>query len=170
MEHLLDFDRLNRWLTLIANFGVLVGLLLLVFEIRQNSDVMQAQMAQARADNRIEKYRDQVHSAYWPAIGIKRDAAKSPEEWIDSLTPEEHQRVRSHLLLELNDLRNQYYQHQKGYLDQTMFDTSTESQAMGLMQIITYMGDLRPSDPEFVEYLNSIARKYNLPIYDSTKK
>ena len=110
----MDSDRLNRWLTLIANVGVLVGLLLLVFEIRQNTDVMQAQMAQARADNRMEKYRDQIDSDYWPAIGVKRDSAKSPKEWIDSLTAEEHQRVLSHTLLELNDLRIQYYLHKQG--------------------------------------------------------
>ena len=163
----MDSERLNRWLTLVANFGVLVGLILLVFEIRQNTDVMQAQMAQARADNRLEKYRDQIHSDYWPNIGIKRDAAESPKEWIDSLTAEEYQRVLSHTLFELNDLRIQYYLYREGYLDQTMFETSTESQAMGLMQLITHMGNLRPSDPEFLAYLNTVARKHNIPTFES---
>ena len=35
-------DRLNRWLTLIANLGVLMGILILAFEIRQNTLALQA--------------------------------------------------------------------------------------------------------------------------------
>lgn len=37
----MDFDRLNRWLLLIANLGVLVGVLLLAVEIRQNQSIME---------------------------------------------------------------------------------------------------------------------------------
>ena len=32
----MDFDRLNRWMTLAANVGVLAGIVFLAFEIRQN--------------------------------------------------------------------------------------------------------------------------------------
>ena len=39
----MDADRLNRWLTLGANIGVLLGIALLVVELRQNQDVMRAQ-------------------------------------------------------------------------------------------------------------------------------
>ena len=37
-------DRLTRWLTLGANLGVLVGLILLIFELAQNRDMMRAQV------------------------------------------------------------------------------------------------------------------------------
>lgn len=37
-------DRLTRWLTIGANLGVLVGLILLVFELAQNRDMMRAQV------------------------------------------------------------------------------------------------------------------------------
>ncbi len=161
----MDSDRVNRWLTLVANFGVLIGLLLLVFEIRQNTDMMNAQMAQARADNRLENYRDQMHSDYWPAINVKGAAANSTKEWLDSLTPEEFQRVRSHTIYEINDLRTQYYLYQKGYLDQRLLDTSVEAQAMRLMRRLPHMGDLQLVDAEFIEYLNTVARKYNFPTY-----
>ena len=36
-------DKVNRWLTLGANIGVLIGLALVAFEIRQNSDLMRLQ-------------------------------------------------------------------------------------------------------------------------------
>jgi hypothetical protein len=162
-----DSDRVNRWLTLFANFGVLVGLLLLVFEIRQNTDMMKAQMAQARADNRLENYRDMTHSDYWPAISVKGAAANSTEEWLDSLTSEEYQRVRSQTLYEINDLRTQYYLYQNGYLDQRLLDTSVDAQAMRLMRRLSYLGDLQLTDSDFIEYLNTVARKYDLPTYQS---
>jgi hypothetical protein len=41
--HRMNPDSLNRWLTLGANVGVLVGLLLLVFELNQNRDMIRAQ-------------------------------------------------------------------------------------------------------------------------------
>jgi hypothetical protein len=37
-------DRLTRWLTVGANLGVLIGLLLLVAELAQNRDLMRAQI------------------------------------------------------------------------------------------------------------------------------
>ncbi|MGB5344569.1 MAG: hypothetical protein WBN23_00240 [Woeseia sp.] len=39
----MNADKMNRWLTLGANFGVLVGLLLLVLELNQNREMMRAQ-------------------------------------------------------------------------------------------------------------------------------
>ena len=42
----MDTDRLNRWLTLGANIGVLIGIVLLVIEVRQNNSNL---VAQARA-------------------------------------------------------------------------------------------------------------------------
>jgi hypothetical protein len=39
----LEADRLNRWLTLGANLAVLLGIGLLIVELRQNQDVMRAQ-------------------------------------------------------------------------------------------------------------------------------
>ncbi len=39
----MDSDKINRWLTLGANIGVLTGLILLVTEIRQNSLIAEMQ-------------------------------------------------------------------------------------------------------------------------------
>lgn len=39
----MDSDRLNRWLTLGANIGVLVGIILLIVELDQNREAVQAQ-------------------------------------------------------------------------------------------------------------------------------
>jgi hypothetical protein len=47
----MDIDRLNRWLTLVANVGVLIGLVVLIAELRQSSAIAEAQF-----------YLDQVES------------------------------------------------------------------------------------------------------------
>ncbi len=41
----MDSDRLNRWLTLGANVGVLVGIIFLAIQIRQNSDLARLHFA-----------------------------------------------------------------------------------------------------------------------------
>jgi hypothetical protein len=43
----MDSDRINRWMTLAANFAVLVGILLLLFELRQNTETIELQAAQS---------------------------------------------------------------------------------------------------------------------------
>ena len=40
----MESDRVNRWLTLGANIGVLVGIVLLIFELNQNREMMRAQI------------------------------------------------------------------------------------------------------------------------------
>ena len=42
----MNLDRLNQWLTLLANFGVIGGLIFLGFEIRQNTVAVQASAIQ----------------------------------------------------------------------------------------------------------------------------
>jgi len=43
----MDMDRLNRWITLGANVGILIGLILVGYEIRQNSALVRAQIVAA---------------------------------------------------------------------------------------------------------------------------
>ena len=49
-------DRLNRWLTLGANFGVIAGILLLVYELRQNNELMGAEARYNRLIVNTENY------------------------------------------------------------------------------------------------------------------
>jgi hypothetical protein len=48
----LDLDRLNRWLTLGANTGVLVGIFLLAYELRQNNDLLETQARETKLERR----------------------------------------------------------------------------------------------------------------------
>ena len=76
----MDADRLNRWLTLGANLGVLIGIALILVELNQNADLMRAQMTQARADNILESYRQQMYSDVWVRMRAQRETAGSTSE------------------------------------------------------------------------------------------
>lgn len=51
----MESDRLARWLTIGANLGVLVGLLLLIAELNQNRDMMRAQIRHELAMGIVER-------------------------------------------------------------------------------------------------------------------
>ena len=161
----MDSDRLNRWLTLVANVGVLIGIILILIELDQNAELMRAQITQARSDNVLDGYRAQMHSESWAQIELKRLAADSVGEWIDSLTPEEYASTYRYQLYELHDIRIQFRQYNAGLLDESIWEYSTKGQTRRFMQRRQYMnrGPLE-SDPEFIEYLNKVAREYGLPM------
>ena len=48
--HPAPLERLNRWLTLAANVGVLLGLVVLIVEVRQNAALTRAAMDQQKTD------------------------------------------------------------------------------------------------------------------------
>ena len=47
-------DRLNQWLTLLANIGVIVGIVFLAFEIQQNTEMMKAQTRDSMAAKQMQ--------------------------------------------------------------------------------------------------------------------
>jgi hypothetical protein len=87
-------DRLNRWLTLGANLGVLLGLVMLIVEVRQNATLTRTAMDQQKNDLLV-----QVELSI-----AKREMA---EVWVKSIrTPEdltdaEARMVESHLVSQL---------------------------------------------------------------------
>jgi hypothetical protein len=56
-------ENLNRWLTLGANLGVLVGIILLVAELNQNSTLMRAQIFNERAGHGIAQFMTMAESS-----------------------------------------------------------------------------------------------------------
>jgi hypothetical protein len=129
----------NRWLTLVANLAVLVGIILILIELDQNAGLMRAQMSQARSDQLRQSYEARVHSEYWPEIVAKVDAVATTQEWIDSLTTVEFERVRVFYLGVANDLANQYYLCDEGYLDQLTCESGTKAQLRRSMAIFPYV-------------------------------
>ncbi len=92
----MDTDKLNRWLTLTANVGVLVGLILLLFEIGQNTDLMRAQIAMDRSVSQTEILSDWANGGEIVPIEVKLfeqvDEFPRAIGWTDLLTAEEKRR------------------------------------------------------------------------------
>ncbi len=132
-------DSVNRWLTLSANIGVLAGIILILIELNQNADLMRAQMIQSRTDNISAKYDAQIHSDYWPEIWAKRNLADSDVAWIESLTPSEHVRMRYYYFREFDELRNQFFQYQQGYLPEQFWDTAIRGQIGRMVSLMAAM-------------------------------
>ena len=160
----MESDRLNRWLTFGANVGVLIGIILILMELNQNSELMRAQMTQARADNVLESYRAQMHSDSWAEIRAKRRSAISIEEWISQLSPAEFEKVFYSGLHELHSIRIQYTQYRAGYIDEDTWNYSAKAQARRLVEILPYMPFTATNDPEFRKFLNEIAIEAGLPL------
>ncbi len=49
----MEADRLNRWLTLVANVAVVAGIVFLAFELRQNNELLEAQARATLSANRL---------------------------------------------------------------------------------------------------------------------
>ena len=64
----MNADNVNKWLTLSANIGVVLGLILLIVEIGQNTEMMRAQINQMRADSAMSQQHAYFNSEYLPAI------------------------------------------------------------------------------------------------------
>ena len=50
----MDLDRLNRWLTLLANFGVVAGIIFLAVEVRQNQVLLEQNNQNILRDQELE--------------------------------------------------------------------------------------------------------------------
>ena len=46
---MMNTDTVNRWLTLGANIGVLIGIIFLAFELQQNNELLQSQVQETQA-------------------------------------------------------------------------------------------------------------------------
>jgi hypothetical protein len=112
----MDTDRLNRWLALGANLGVLVGLLLLVAEIRQTNVIARAEAINEMTQNTytiLQGYRDSRNIAALDRV---------EEVGWDELTGEEQLLLSSVEAMVMSHMQNAYYQHELGIYDDGQFE------------------------------------------------
>lgn len=114
LEVILDSDRLNRWLTLAANIGVLVGIILLVVELDQNRDMMRAQT------------RNELARGLPDVLGIAASNNELADALVranngDTLSPAEMWQVRVWDELAFRYWENVHYQYRQGLYDESEF-------------------------------------------------
>ena len=106
---MVNSDRINQWLTLAANFGVIVGLILLIVEIRQNTDVIRAQINQSRTETAMAEQQATYNSDYIPAL-----LAKISED--EPLSAEDLIRYDAYIRAFNRNMDNQLWQYNNGLL------------------------------------------------------
>ena len=106
----------NKWLSLLANVGVVIGLALLIIEIRQNSELVRAQIHQARSDAYVSARQDFADSEFLLPALEKYLAAGGREDpsALDALDPIEARRVYRYWQSRAGDYDNLYYQYRQG--------------------------------------------------------
>jgi|SaaInlV_100m_DNA_5_1039725.scaffolds.fasta_scaffold65520_2 hypothetical protein len=117
----MNFEKLNTWLTFVANVGVVIGLIFLVVELRQSNDQAAAATEQDRANVVDLQFREFASSAYLPEI-----YAKIAESGVDSLSSVELQRARAWEIARIIRQLGQVRQYQMGYLDESIYKTVLE--------------------------------------------
>lgn len=106
-------ENLNRWLTLGANVGVLLGLIVLIYEVRQNTAMMEAQINQQRTDTAMAEQRSNYNSDYMPAIRLK---VLNNEP----LSDEERYRYSVWIRAFNRNMDNQLWQYRRGFLGENI--------------------------------------------------
>lgn len=104
----MNMDRTNRWLALAANIGVIIGLFLLLVELRQNSNISELgfYMDRRAQANQLNEYTLD--------LGVSEILTKSVME-PEALTPAEIEVLGSYLTLRLNSWRVTYIQEEFGF-------------------------------------------------------
>lgn len=109
----MDSRKLNDWLTLAANVGVVIGLGMLIFELKHTSDLSEVSAYQTRMTEISETSR---------AFALSEDLAEIYErlrtEGVAALAPAELGRVKSWEMGKIVRMQAQFYQYQRGFLDE----------------------------------------------------
>ena len=115
----MNTDSVNRWLTLGANFGVLIGIFLLVAELNQNSQLMRAQIFNERASQGIELFMSVAGSEDLSDIHAKLENSDFPTDLsvLSELTPEQKNRYLWFMRANRFRIENLLYQQTLGMME-----------------------------------------------------
>ena len=112
----MNLDSINKWLTLLANIGVLVGIAVVAFELRQTQTAMQAESSTMRTQMAIQH---QNISRTHNMAGLREKVQRG-----EQLTPEELLGVDEWFDFMLRYFENLHFQYQLGVLDEEIWQAN----------------------------------------------
>lgn len=122
----MNSDKLNKWLTLVANFGVVVGLIVVVLELRQTQVIMSAESSMQRA----QMSRENASMAARNNIAeIETKLAAGRE-----ITPVERRNLNEFATSLLRHYEVMHYQNQIGVLDEEIWENNAQG-------VLSYMNE-----------------------------
>jgi hypothetical protein len=116
----MDSNKINRWLTLGANLGVLVGIILILIELNQNATMMRGQ---TRNDVSVELIDLMSQVVTNPQLASLIHKVNSGEV----LTPEESIQFQHREIAMFRYFENVHYQYRQGLYDESEFSTQREA-------------------------------------------
>lgn len=150
-------DSVNRWLTLSANVGVVIGLILLVVELNQNSSLVRAQIHQARSDNYVSNMIQVADTEFLlPAYEKLMDSSGFNPAALDALNPIERARIRRYAQARLGGYDNLFYQHRLGYLDDEFYQSRVVMSVRRMTPLWKELGLLEGITPGFAAEIKRI--------------
>jgi len=111
----MEFNKLNSWLTLMANIGVIAGIIFLAVEISQNSDMIRAQTRTQMAEEVTELLSVNMSDQDYAAVLMKGNS-------LEELSDVERYQYYRHRSAWLQYWNNMAYQNQMGLYDEHEFD------------------------------------------------
>ena len=117
---MMDSNKINRWLTLGANLGVLVGIILILIELNQNATMMRGQTRNDVSVELIDLMSQVVTNPQLASLIHKVESGEvlNPEESIQFL----HREIAMFRYFE-----NVHYQYRQGLYDEAEFSTQREA-------------------------------------------
>jgi hypothetical protein len=119
-ESSMEPDKLNRWLTLGANVGVLIGIILLIIELDQNRDMI-------RAQTRNDILQQLSNSLLIVASNSELNSVIRRARLGEELSEDEERQVYLYQVANLRDWENMHYQYRQGMFDDTEFEAERRS-------------------------------------------
>ena len=108
-------DRLNRWLTLGGNAAVVIGLLLLVYELNQTRELTRAQMRSEISDGIYDLLAMTANNPQLADLMVRADAG-------EPLTAAEEFQFNSRTRAMFRYFENVHYQYRVGLYDESEFE------------------------------------------------
>ncbi len=111
----MDTDTASRWLTLVANLGVLAGLIFVAIELNQNTKATVASASEQITNQSLDYF----------ALGMDNQVialARYKQSIGDELSGFEQNQLWWHQYYNFRGFENVYLQYQRGYLEQSEWD------------------------------------------------
>lgn len=149
----MNLDGVNRWLVLGANVGVILGLLLLAFELNQNREMMRAQTRNEIASGFLQLSGLPMANSQLANVIVRGDAE-------GELSADEYFQYRRFVIATYRYYENVHYQYRQGLYDEAEFSKQKEawrSYASRAPGAVALWCELRTSfSAEFVEDMSAM--------------
>ena len=123
----MNSEKLNSWLAVLANFGVVVGLVLLTYELREAQHFAETEAQVRRLDQMQEAQRELAMSESLANIRVRAQSGG-----IDTLSADELYRLQRWEYSVRLRMNSQYIQYVRGYLDEDTANRIVQSAVDGL--------------------------------------